>query len=101
MAIRVAYYFSYRAYLVLYWPDSDFENHLQLDAGVEPVTERRALGAFINLMGKAGYAPISISRQYGILRGSNCTVKGSPPVCWELGWVAPFTTAVRRKREGH
>ena len=25
-----------RAYLVLYWPDNDFENHLQLDAGVEP-----------------------------------------------------------------
>ena len=77
MAIRVAYYFSYRAYLVLYWPDSDFENHLQLDAGVEPVTEPRALGAFINLMGKAGYAPILISRQYGILRGSNCTSKAA------------------------
>jgi hypothetical protein len=77
MAIRVAYYFSYRAYLVLYWPDSDFENHLQLDALVEPVTERRALGAFINLMGKAGYAPISISRQYGILRGSHCTSKAA------------------------
>jgi hypothetical protein len=77
MAIRVAYYFSYRAYLVLYWPDSDFENHLQLDAGVEPVTEPRALGAFINLMGKAGYAPILISRQYGILRGSNCRSKAA------------------------
>ena len=42
MAIRVAYYLSYRANLVLYWPDNDFENHLPLDAGVEPVTERRA-----------------------------------------------------------
>jgi hypothetical protein len=30
VAIRVAYYFSYRAYLALYWPDSDFENHLRL-----------------------------------------------------------------------